>query len=164
MLDKWAFGMSKIEGEESKPGSMGSGSKMGLDPADKGKRSDSTDLATEAISNVTLDTNGFGEKTFPHPANSPGPSLLSQQAPSHPSPVSGTRRQAAQNAMQPPASSDIANASLSSSVMSVDSDPSRQSLVETASSILEGNERITVKIADLGNGGYGRSFAMPFTS
>ncbi|KXN87052.1 Protein kinase dsk1 [Leucoagaricus sp. SymC.cos] len=94
MLDKWAFGMSKIDNPDdasSKPGSL-------------------------------------------------GPSLLSQQAPSKPMAVPAP----------PPApkvhdgrSESISG--VSSSVMSVD----RQS--DSSSSNYEGNERITVKIADLGN-------------
>lgn len=141
MLDKWAFGMSKIEGD-AEPGSLGD---KGLSTATAvtGKRADSSDLVAE-VGNVSLDTRGgfVGRAAA-------GPSLLSQQAPL-PVTSSSTRPMP----MPPPATSpDIAGdpAGVSTSVMSID----RQSTTTTStSSMLEGNERITVKIADLGNGGW----------
>ena len=139
MLDKWAFKMSKIDGEESKPASF-------VDKeSGKLKRADSTDLVAD-VSNVTLlEQNGIGEKAT-NMLVAPGPSLLSQQAPS-PVMSSSTRPVPVPQAPQEPG----VDAHASGSYMSVD----RQSTTETStSSFLEGNERITVKIADLGNGGW----------
>lgn len=122
MLDKWAFGMSRIEGEDgaSKPGSYG----------DKGigiRRAMSTDLVAE-VGNVSLEN----KAPFTGRPGGPGPSLLSQQAPSKPMDVP-----------QPLNVMDEVTSVLSSSVMSVD---------ERSDESMEGTERITVKIADLGNG------------
>lgn len=72
MLDKWAFGMSKIEGAggDSKPGSFGEGSRVGslvemtspTNADSSKKRADSTDLVQD-VSNVTLDGGArFGER------------------------------------------------------------------------------------------------------
>ncbi|KAK0445352.1 kinase-like protein [Armillaria solidipes] len=102
MLDKWSFGMSKIEGEEP----------------DK-KRADSADLAAE-VGNVSLE-NGFGEKVTPHAAKT-APSLLSQQAP---------------------------HAVTSSSSRPLEPSPTLQNSREDP--VYDGHEKITVKIADLGN-------------
>lgn len=113
MLDKWAFGMSKIDGEEGSP------EKSGLSTL---KRPESADLAAE-VGNVSLDTRA-GSFVGRVPG-APGPSLLSQQAPmvtsssTRPLPVPGKAQ--------------------------VMEDDSLDDAVET-------NERITVKIADLGNG------------
>jgi serine/threonine-protein kinase SRPK3 len=158
MLDKWGFTMSKIDGEGSdgKPSSFGSGSggrskdviDRELEDAvtSKTKRADSTELTAAAnkISLSNRDPNGFGEKTSPHPANPPGPSLLTQQAPPHPEyPPSPEPR------MRPPPLTELpaVDLPLSTSVMSIDSKDTF-----STSSALEVSERITVKIADLGNG------------
>lgn len=112
MLDKWAFGMSKIDREEASP------EKSGLSTL---KRPESADLAAE-VGNVSLDTRA-GSFVGRVPG-APGPSLLSQQAPMvtsssiRPLPVPGKSQ-----AME---------------------DDSLEDALET-------NERITVKIADLGN-------------
>jgi len=121
MLDKWAFGMSKIEGEDaaSKPGSY----------TDKGitiKRALSTDLVAE-VGNVSLEN----KAPFTGRPGGPGPSLLSQQAPSK-----------SMDVPQPLNVMDEVTSALSSSFMSVD---------EHSDESMEGTERITVKIADLGN-------------
>jgi serine/threonine-protein kinase SRPK3 len=153
MLDKWAFTMSKIDGEGSdgKPSSFGSGNggrskdvvERELDDAttNRTKRADSTELAA-AAKNISLDPNGFGEKTSPHPVHPPGPSLLTQQAPIHTTISSSDQR------MRPPPLSELpaVEVPLSTSVMSVDSRDTY-----STSSVLEASERITVKIADLGN-------------
>ena len=113
MLDKWAFGMSKIDREEASP------EKSGLSTL---KRPESADLAAE-VGNVSLNTRA-GSFVGRVPG-APGPSLLSQQAPmvtsssTRPLPVPGKAQ--------------------------VMEDDSLHDAVET-------NERITVKIADLGNG------------
>jgi len=141
MLDKWAFGMSKIEGEASgKPSS----------PADKGLTmktqrtavlttpSTSADLAAE-VGLVSLDSKathiGRGGSGPAQPQ--PGPSLLSQLAPPT-RPMSLPSGSSAEHGDE---------GGVSSSVMSID----RQS--DDSSSYMEGStEKITVKIADLGNG------------
>ena len=146
MLDKWAFGMSKIDGEDGKPASVGSsGSRVGgfADAAEKARRADSTELAlaAENISISAPDT--FGSKTLtPQPAIPPGPSLLTQQAPSHTNPI--VLPTSLQDELSAPLDSPAVEVPLSSSAMSVDS--------LSVSGVFEPNERITVKIADLGNG------------
>lgn len=172
MLDKLAFGMSKIDGEGSgsKPGSVGSGGVPAVvretrhtgapavvggeanahanDASTEGGDTDDTDEAGERLSNMSIDSHGHGfdKKATPHPLHPPGPSLLTQQmAPSHTLPVP----------IAPAAALSESDVQLSTSVMSVDSNPSQSFGDETSSSsLLEGNERITVKIADLGNGGF----------
>ncbi|KAI0355261.1 kinase-like protein [Trametes cingulata] len=142
-LDRWAFGMSKIDGGASGPGSVNSASKVNS----KEKRADSTEQAAERISNVTLDSSPFGEKTRPETGKGrqTGPSLLSQQAPSA---ASGSQPAAASSSQPvpaaPPPYDDPMNSAeppLSTSVMSVDG----------MHPVYEGPEKITVKIADLGN-------------
>ena len=153
-LDRWAFGMSKIEGATSGPGSVGSSSKVksGAGSEDGGagesgskeKRADSTEQAAERISNVTLESSPFGEKTRPETGKGrqPGPSLLSQQAPT----ASGSQQPVASSSSQPPPYDDpmaSGEPPLSSSAMSVDG---------MQHPVYDGPEKITVKIADLGNG------------
>ncbi|KAF9446093.1 kinase-like protein [Macrolepiota fuliginosa MF-IS2] len=134
MLDKWAFGMSKIDTSDeasSKPGSLGDKNVLSF----SAKRGANADLAAE-VNNVSLDPKGSLATSRP---GAPGPSLLSQQAP----PTSTIPM-----AVPPPVPYDGRSESISgvsSSVMSVD----HQS--DSSSSMYEGNERITVKIADLGN-------------
>ncbi|CAL1703060.1 unnamed protein product [Somion occarium] len=148
-LDRWAFGMSKIDGEGSKPASIGSSKDAPQ------KRADSTEQAAERISNVKLESSPFGEKSK---SNGPkgkagGPSLLSQQAPPPGSQPTGSQPTpapplSAHNSSQPPPYSPAEatgrqpaiNQPLSSSAMSVDNMP-----------VMDGTEKITVKIADLGN-------------
>ncbi|KIJ63437.1 hypothetical protein HYDPIDRAFT_113455 [Hydnomerulius pinastri MD-312] len=165
MFDKLAFAMSKIDGEAtSKPGSYGSGSiakdgssgsaaTTGLGITDgTNKRADSTEVTAERISNVSLDA-GFNKMTTPHPSHPPGPSLLTQMALAQP--VAGSSSSPAQGPSihGSSGSGDLnsADPKLSTSLMSVES--TQQSFAETSttSSVLEGMERITVKIADLGN-------------
>ncbi|KDQ34214.1 hypothetical protein PLEOSDRAFT_172231 [Pleurotus ostreatus PC15] len=199
MLDKWAFGMSKIEGAggDSKPGSFGEGSRVGslvemaspTNADSSKKRADSTDLVQD-VSNVTLDGGArFGERVNVKAPATTGPSLLSQQAPSTrvtasssqhssiPSSTSTTTTSGTSSTLatgsdttSPVTSSstrpvainhaagsstttnDTSMSGIPSSVMSVDRQ-STATTIETSSnsSVLEGNERITVKIADLGN-------------
>jgi serine/threonine-protein kinase SRPK3 len=153
MLDKWAFGMSKIDGEDSKPASVGSASGLvggfGDSPEkDKAKRADFTELAV-AAENISISSQDmFGAKTSTlQPAIPPGPSLLTQQAPSHTTSVSLPTLPDGVSLTPPPSSSmDVyaVGTPLSSSAMSVDS--------RDISNMFESSERITVKIADLGNG------------
>lgn len=159
-LDRWAFGMSKIDGEASKPGSHGStieikkrgaaggsGSKDDTAPA---PREDSMEQAAERISNVKLEGSPFGEKQQPNKPKASGPSLLSQQAASQKQPAPDAASAASGSANPPPYTagssdpppSDGPAAPISSSAMSVDAQLP----------LLDGTEKITVKIADLGNG------------
>ncbi|KAM5535771.1 hypothetical protein V8D89_010585 [Ganoderma adspersum] len=156
-LDRWAFGMSKIEdaGGASGPGSVSSSSKVKAvvdDTANEDedanvndKRADSAEDTAERIGNVTLDSSPFGEKTRPEAAKTKqaGPSLLSQQAPATasgstplgsaaPPPPYSSSTDESMSAVDPP---------LSTSAMSVDG----------VGPVYEGPEKITVKIADLGN-------------
>lgn len=162
MFDKLAFGMSKIDGEAtSKPGSYGSSSvakdgstgsgATGLGLMDtSSKRADSTEVTAERISNVSLHPSGFNKMSTPHPAHPPGPSLLTQMAPSQ-LPVTTSSQPHAVSNSKAPAESNSVDPKLSSSVMSMDSVLAETS---TTSSLLESTAKITVKIADLGNGWY----------
>ncbi|KAG1747289.1 kinase-like protein [Suillus occidentalis] len=159
MFDKLAFGMSKIDGEAtSKPGSYGSSSvakdgsagsaATGLGLMDtSSKRADSTEVTAERISNVSLHPSGFNKMSTPHPAHPPGPSLLTQMAPSQ-LPVTTSSQPHAVSNSKAPAESNSVDPKLSSSVMSMDSVLAETS---TTSSLLESTAKITVKIADLGN-------------
>ncbi|KAI6027182.1 kinase-like protein [Pisolithus marmoratus] len=162
MLDKLSFGMSRIDGEAtSKPGSYGSTSiaKDGSSASPFGtldgssKRPDSTDIAAERISNVSLDP-GFSKMSTPHPAHPPGPSLLTQMAPPPGTSVPPSSSAAQPVQVQKPKTAPLGDLGpmdpkLSTSMMSIDS--ARQSMASSMSSALESMEKITVKIADLGN-------------
>ena len=173
MLDRWQFGMTKLDASASSGTSMSANgterephSKAVGDDNDSESprtaggpgRADSADKAADAIGAVSLNS-------VSPSAGKPkggGPSLLSQQAPSSgsgaassasaPMPISTT----ALNDSLPNASDASADVPLSSSAMSLDAS-SRQSTLDSASSesgmqdLLHATERITVKIADLGN-------------
>jgi serine/threonine-protein kinase SRPK3 len=131
MLDKWAFGMSKIEGDESK--------------GDKGitmKRAPTSDLAAE-VGNVTLDTRAgyVGRGTGAGPPGQGGPSLLSQLAPPNASSM-------ATKPMAVPGKGGAEDIDASGSVMSIDRESDESSNLADYPAV----EKITVKIADLGNG------------
>lgn len=125
-LDKLSFAMSKIDNE----GTSKSASQSEKD------RSGSTDAATKGISNVSLDMSPppIGDKKSNLPTSSTGPSLLSQQAPRNQS--TDARDDSPDPGAPLRASSNVE--------MTPDS-PS----VSTSNNLLE--EKITVKIADLGN-------------
>ena len=152
MLDKWSFGMSKINPDDDPSGKADSSSK---DDEKRNTRSDSADVAAEAISNVALSSRPNSEPRDGNRQHTgkpiPGPSLLSQNAPPN-----GQR--IPQSFMPSSSSNQLAadGVVLSSSAMSVDA-LSRQSInSESSESRMSGfqelSERITVKIADLGNG------------
>ena len=154
MLDKWAFTMSKIDGEESKSGSYtnpaagptavnGTGDRAtSKDASDKDYAHNELAIAAGNISLSNPEPNTFGAKsTIPHPSN--GPSLLTQQALSH-SQAPSTSTSSTLNTTQ---WSSSGSSMMPPEVMSVDARS-----IQSTSSTLEGNERITVKIADLGNG------------
>ncbi|KAA1475885.1 kinase-like protein [Dentipellis sp. KUC8613] len=142
MLDKWAFGMSKIEGgpsSASKPGSLTTSSAPGAaseDGAasgdDKARRGLSVEMeqASERISQLLREPGATAA------TGRPGISLLSQQAPKNPSDLAPPPISPKGKGAETPADASVP---LSSSAMSLDP------------MLLEGTERITVKIADLGN-------------
>ncbi|KAI0736368.1 kinase-like protein [Fomitopsis betulina] len=136
-LDRWSFGMSKIEAEG---GPSGPGSPSGsVDVKEISRRADSTEQAAERMSGVNLNTSPFGEKTRPEKGkSSAGPSLLSQQAlaKSVVGPVAGSSSQVYTEEPE-----DMLDMSNGETAMSVD----------PAVPAMEGMEKITVKIADLGN-------------
>ena len=107
-------------------------------PQSEKDRSGSTDAATEGLSNVSLDMSppSIGDRKSNLPTSSAGPSLLSQQAPSR------NRSSDPQDDSPDPG----APSRTSSNVEMVPDSPS----VSTLNNLLE--EKITVKIADLGNG------------
>lgn len=135
-LDRWAFGMSRISGDKD----VGAAQSEGLhDTQSRIKSAVDTEKAkhevAEGLGNVSLDTK-------PSATTAPGPSLLSQQAP----------REGRSTADAPASSSP--DVPLSTSAMSVDHPrlPARTAGSSgSASSQPESSERITVKIADLGN-------------
>ncbi|EGN96354.1 hypothetical protein SERLA73DRAFT_112633 [Serpula lacrymans var. lacrymans S7.3] len=182
MLDKWAFGMSRMDG------TTGSGSastperisNVTLNPT--GPASTSKSPGPRSLSSTTDPTPppipGFNKFATPHPAHPPGPSLLTQLAPIPPlkppssesstpgasawltpiAPGGSTARSIPMSQTVPDPTYPGGNPPLSTSVMSIDVPPSASldSMVASSaqsSSILEGEglEKITVKIADLGN-------------
>lgn len=143
MLDRWAFGMSKIDGSAS---TAPSGPGPFTSPPGGAARDSSVDAkevhavemdqASERIAQLLREP-GFDESnSHPNAHKPPGPSLLSQQAP-HGRPT-GTQRipaDGSDDGFSPPSSGAGSSMAL---------DPQ--------SGGLEAVDRITVKIADLGNG------------
>ena len=120
--------MTKVDGERATSKSA---------PHNEKDRSGSADAATEGMSNVSLDMSPppIGDKKSNPPTSSAGPSLLSQQAP---------RNQSSDVQEDSP---DLdAPSRAPSNVEMVPDSPS----ASTLNNLLE--EKITVKIADLGNG------------
>ena len=120
--------MSKIDGDQSTSKSA---------PQSEKDRSGSTDAATKGMSNVSLDMSPppIGDRKNNPLTPSAGPSLLSQQAPRN-------RSSDVQDDSPDPGVPSRA----SSNVEIVPDSPS----ISTLNNLLE--EKITVKIADLGNG------------
>ena len=120
--------MSKIENEQATSKSA---------PQSEKDRSGSTDAATKGMSNVSLDISPppIGDKKSNPPTSSAGPSLLSQQAPRNRS-----------SDVQDDSPDPDAPSRPSSNVEMASDSPS----VYMLNNLLE--EKITVKIADLGNG------------
>ena len=138
MIDKLYLHMSKIESSDTTANKLNSLSDKSSESGNK--RTESADLATE-VGNVSLDTRAGSS------SRNAGPSLLSQQAAATVTSSSTRPVPMPQPTTTPEQAGDLAGDP--SSVMSVD----RQSTTETStSSGLDGTERITVKIADLGNG------------
>ncbi len=138
-LDRWAFKMSKIEADEPKKDDDGAITmKMG--------KKDDRDIVAE-VGAVSLDTRagyvGRAAPDKPPPTTAVGPSLLSQLAPSA---ASGSKP------MSVPARKSLDVPSIQetpSSVMSVDRESTSSGSGEV---YIDQQEKITVKIADLGNG------------
>lgn len=135
MLDRWAFGMSKIEGNGG--------------PASSTERTASADAdeAARAIGKVSLDA---GVPTIAQPQRKvpPGPSLLSQLAPVHvasPEPDQPEVHVHTPEGDEEPAGPGTAKA------MAIPVDEGFNADL-AAASLADASERITVKIADLGNG------------
>lgn len=120
--------MSKIDNEQATSKSA---------PQSEKDRSGSTDAATKGMSNVSLDMSPppIGDKKNNPPTSSAGPSLLSQQAPRNQS------SDAQDDSPDPGAPSRA-----SSNVEMASDSPG----VSTLNNLLD--EKVTVKIADLGNG------------
>ena len=138
-LDRWAFKMSKIDADEPKKDDDGAITmKMG--------KKDDRDIVAE-VGAVSLDTRagyvGRAAPDKPPPTTAVGPSLLSQLAPSA---ASGSKP------MSVPARKSLDVPSIQetpSSVMSVDRESTSSGSGEV---YIDQQEKITVKIADLGNG------------
>lgn len=142
MLDRWAFGMSKIDGATS----SGPSGPASLTSPPSGVRESSVDdkvhavemdQASERIAQLLREP-GFDENSSLPDSHKPsGPSLLSQQAPNHGRSSSAQRIPAngSDDSVSPPSSGAGSSMAL---------DPQ--------SGGLEAVDRITVKIADLGNG------------
>jgi serine/threonine-protein kinase SRPK3 len=142
MLDRWAFGMSKIDGATS----SGPSGPASLTSPPSGVRESSVDdkvhavemdQASERIAQLLREP-GFDENSSLPGGHKPsGPSLLSQQAPNHGRSSSAQRIPAngSDDSVSPPSSGAGSSMAL---------DPQ--------SGGLEAVDRITVKIADLGNG------------
>jgi serine/threonine-protein kinase SRPK3 len=129
-LDKLQFTMSKIDSENDILRRTRSG--------DSG-----TDLAAQGLSTINLGT-PFSKKTPPQQTH--GPSLLSQQAPSA---ISSTLSSGTSAGTLSTGDSDVAMTPGTSVDMSIDG---REAFAAGMSGLLDGTEKITVKIADLGNG------------
>ena len=124
-------------------------------------RGDSTEQATAAIGNVSLNNSNGSTSRTPEKRPSGGAgagnrvSLLSQQAPPNPSAPVPLPHPAPSHTSNVDGSSYTDGYGLPSSAMSVD----RSTVASSSSASADGlmgplSERITVKIADLGNGVY----------
>lgn len=168
MFDKWAFGMSKINGEGSKGISPQVTDNM-LATASSGR--DSVERAADAISGVQLVDPAFGTRAQAAPQQrTAGPSLLSQQAPTDlhvpPPPRESPVEAPGQDPVQPQEVVGPPDDRLLVSNSAVSTDPpphqnddegdndddeSKSTSGESSPNSLENLARITVKIADLGN-------------
>ncbi|KAI9453429.1 kinase-like protein [Russula earlei] len=141
MLDRWGFGMSKIEGGTSAaasgPGSFTSPPSGVRDSsADAKVHAVEMDQASERIAQLLREPSFDDSKALPTGHKPSGPSLLSQQAPPHGRPTNAQRIPAdgSDDGHSPPSSG-------AGSSMALDSQSGGP----------ESMDRITVKIADLGN-------------
>ncbi|KAF8333935.1 kinase-like domain-containing protein [Cantharellus anzutake] len=142
-VDKWNLAMTSIKND--KPGS----NKVSTNGSSPSMSADAVDRAADAMGGVKLDPH-FGEHVTP-PKPMHGPSLLSQQAPH----AAGDREHFPHSHSAP----NGHNTSYPGSPMSTDfpSHSHRDELklvsddTDSSTSSIEAMERITVKIADLGN-------------
>lgn len=181
MFDKWAFAMSKIENAGSASESIKSGSEMGAPSAKAsgGEREKTAELLGKGMSELSTrgsespsvpEPEKFGSKSTPSAAQPKGPSLLSQQAPG-----AASKAQAPPSNASPSGSESVSEnsaqgssgepSSISESLLSSGSQESRQphsfapapaagdptTLPPPPPYDPSSLERITVKIADLGN-------------
>lgn len=180
-LDRWAFGMSKIEGDDAagsassakaggkiQSSSSGTNATAGTRSEDKRKRADSTEIAAERISNVSLDGPPFGEKVRVESIGGntpgPGPSFLSQQVASFTGSASSSR--GGVNEPPPYTSSSPTGSPEGARTRGLGSGMPMSIDAEQTIPLLDGTEKITVKIADLGNGEchFESSISVPFLS
>ncbi|KAH9958529.1 kinase-like domain-containing protein [Lactifluus volemus] len=151
MLDRWAFGMSKIDGGASASASAAASGPGSLTSPPTGQIRESSadvkihaiemDQASERIAQLLREPS-FGEKdSLSSGQKPPGPSLLSQQAPSLGHPTSAPS--------VPTDGSD--ETSLEFSTAPSSSGTGSSMALDPQSAGLEAVDRITVKIADLGN-------------
>jgi hypothetical protein len=151
MLGRWEFGMSKIDGTGATGGASAAASGAGsLTSPPSGARESSVDgksqlhavemdRASERIAQLLRDPD-FGEKkNLRNAHNAAGPSLLTQQAPHDPAYNGGPR-------ISPGGTEE------GGSVETTTTAAESMSLDPQSAGGLEAVERITVKIADLGNG------------
>jgi hypothetical protein len=148
MLDRWAFGMSKIDGTgavgsaaASGPGSLTSPPSGARESSVDGKsqlHAVEMDRASERIAQLLREP-GFEKKSLPNAHKAPGPSLLTQQAPHDP---------AYNGAPRIPQEGEDGGAVIEATTTAAES----MVLDPQSAGGLEAVERITVKIADLGNG------------
>ena len=149
MLDRWAFGMSKIDGigasvgsvtvsaAASGPGSLTSPPNGARESSVDGKtqlHAVEMDRASERIAQLLREP-GFSDKKA-----TPGPSLLSQQAPHDPPRIS---REGGADEVSLEGGGAVDTTPPAAGPMALD---------PQSAGGLEALERITVKIADLGNG------------
>ncbi|KZV67786.1 kinase-like protein [Peniophora sp. CONT] len=136
MLDKWAFGMSKIDPNDTSTSKPGSLKASGAESSEEGRRALSEEMnqTSERISQLQFDMNGQPQQQQPGRSAAAGPSLLSQQAPEHAA-ISTSPKELSPE--QFPITND--GPSLSTAAVTPDAP------------LMDGTERITVKIADLGN-------------
>lgn len=160
MLDRWAFGMSKIDGAGGTAGGGSTGASAAasgpgsLTSPPNGARESSVDgktqlhavemdRASERIAQLLREP-GFGEKKTLHNAHkAPGPSLLSQQAPHDPGYIGAPRI--------PQEGVDEVSSEGGGAADATNSLAGPMALDPQSAGGLEAVERITVKIADLGN-------------
>lgn len=132
MLDKWAFGMSKIDADKT-PGP----------DANRGISAEAEEAA-RTLGKVTLDSTSSPKKP------PPGPSLLSQQAAQ--AREQETEANADPDGTSPMPTSPAPEVRSALGIAVEETLVARAEILEAARSGLpEGMERITVKIADLGN-------------
>jgi hypothetical protein len=160
MLDKWAFGMSKIDGEGRE---SGSGSPMAVNDVSKtvvDKEKEGEGALVQAAEGISISSTPFGQKSNVLPPGA-GPSLLSQQAPRY-------RSDSDHGGDHGGAGGEVDYFTVPTAPAVVKADGERERMAVDVDGDVDGDalgtqastERITVKIADLGNG----ECSLPFPS